>query len=232
MMFDLSPAQQAARDNARAFATDTVHACAATIDREATIPADVARGAAALVAGDPLSAVLAIEELAAASPAVALSAAGARGSGTPLGLAGLRGVTSLDHSPRTQLALAAVALGIGKAAITMALAELKQSTALAGAEVEKPHWVVSDAATEVEAARLLTYKAAHTNADADIALARLMATTASHRAIDAALRVTGATGVQEGAALERLARDARAASLIMGTEEDQRATAADGLLPK
>jgi len=185
-----------------------------------------------LVGGDPLSTVLAIEELAAACPAVALNAAGVHGSGTPLRLAGLRGITSLDHSPRTQLALAAVGLGIGKAAIATALAELKQSTAVAGAEVEKPHWVVSDAATEVEAARLLTYKAAHTNADADIALARLMATGASHRAIEAALRVTGASGLQEGAALERLARDARAASLIMGTEEDQRAVAADGLLPK
>jgi alkylation response protein AidB-like acyl-CoA dehydrogenase len=231
MMFDFSPAQQAARDKARAFATDTVQACAATIDREALIPADVAGGAAALVGGDPLSTVLAIEELAAASPAVALSAAGARADGPPLRLAGLRGVASLDHSPRIQLALAAVALGIGKAAIAAALAELKQSRAVAGADVEKPHWVVSDAATEVEAARLLTYKAAHTNADADIALARLVATNASQRAVDAALRVTGTTGLQEGAALERLARDARAASLIMGTEEDQRATAADGLLP-
>ncbi len=232
MMFELSAAQQSARDKARAFAADSVATRAAAIDRDARVPTDLADDVTALIGGDRLSFVVALEELATASPAVALSALGAPPNEALLRLSGLRGAPSPDNSPRTQLALAAIALGIGKAAITAALAELKQSTAAAGDATEKPHWVVADAATEVEAARLMTYKAAHTAADADVALARLLATGASQHAVDAALRVTGPMGLQDGASLERLARDVRAISLVSGTEEDQRATAAEGLLPR
>jgi alkylation response protein AidB-like acyl-CoA dehydrogenase len=98
---------------------------------------------------------------------------------------------------------------------------------------EKPHWVLADAATEIEAARVMTMQAAQTLAGDEgstgVALARLMASTAAQHAVDAALRIAGADGLREGAFLERLARDVRAVSLVLGTEEDQRAVAAQGL---
>jgi alkylation response protein AidB-like acyl-CoA dehydrogenase len=62
-------------------------------------------------------------------------------------------------------------------------------------------------------------------------MARLTASRAAQHAVDAALRMTGADGLREGAMLERLARDVRAVALLLGTEEDQRAAVAAGVLP-
>jgi alkylation response protein AidB-like acyl-CoA dehydrogenase len=128
--------------------------------------------------------------------------------------------------------LAAVALGVGQAAADVALADLRRTNAIPGADIEKPHWAVADIATELDAARLMTYKAARTSSDADIALARLLATGAAMRSVDAAVRVLGPPAVAEGHVLERLARDVRALSVLMGTEEQHRAMAADGILPR
>ncbi len=237
MTFDLDPAHKAARHKARAFAHESIQPLAEEIDRMATVPVELARDAAALgfASDDTLTMVIAVEEIAAASGGVAMAAAGTKPPGPPLGLAGLRGATALDNTPRTQLMLAAVALGLGRAALESALADLRRAVATPGASGEKPHWVVADAATELEAARLLIYKAAlargAAGANANIAVARLLASGAAAHAVDAALRVAGSTGYQDGALLERLSRDVRAVALLMGTEEQQRATAAEGLLP-
>ena len=91
---------------------------------------------------------------------------------------------------------------------------------------------MADVATDLEAARLLTYRAAGTKATADIALARLLASAAAQRAVDAAVRVAGASALAEGSALERLARDVRVLSVLLGTEERHRTIAAEGLLPR
>jgi alkylation response protein AidB-like acyl-CoA dehydrogenase len=232
MKFELSSEHVAVRDQARALA-QSIRGQATHIDRAGDVPTDVVQAMRAFVTGDRLGLVLAAEEVASASAAVAVSAVGVR-DGAPLGLAGLRGVTELEREPEAsiQLVLAAAALGVGKAAIDASLDQLRQSTAVPGADVEKPHWVVADAATDVEAARLLTYKAATTGAAADVALARLMACAAAERAVDAALRVTGPEALHDGSTLERLARDVRALSLVSGTEEQQRAAAADALFPR
>jgi alkylation response protein AidB-like acyl-CoA dehydrogenase len=231
MNFELSSELLTLRANARVLAA-SLRERAADFDRAAAIPGDAVRDAAALCRGDALALVLVIEELAVASAAVAICAAAAGSDGALWDLAGLRGAVALDNSSRSHLVLAAVALGIAGSALAIALDELRQSATVAGADVEKPHWVVADVATDAEAARLLTYKAAQTNAPADIALARLMATTAAQRAVDAALRVAGAAALKQESVLERIARDARAVSLVLGTEEHQRATAAEGLFPR
>ena len=229
MTFELTPQQLAARDKARAYATQ-LQGRSAEIDRGGTVPGDVTQEVRALTDGEALTMVVAVEELAVGSAAAAANVA-AMNNGRALGLTGLRGAREIEASARGQLVLAAVALGIGKAAVDAALAEVRRSTATPGADVEKPHWVVADVATDLEAARLLTYKAAGTHHDADIALARLMASAAAMRATDAAVRIAGSAALVEGSAIERLARDARAVSVLLGTEEDQRALAADGLLP-
>jgi alkylation response protein AidB-like acyl-CoA dehydrogenase len=128
----------------------------------------------------------------------------------------------------------AAALGVAQSALDAALADLKQSAARAG-DGDKPHWAVADAATELDAARLLTYRAAllpegeaRTTA---AAMARLLATAAASRAVGVALRLAGPAGFAAEGVLDRLARDARALTLIGGGEDAQRATAAAGLLP-
>jgi hypothetical protein len=237
MTFDLSPALQASRTHARTFAAAEIQPQAAAIDQSATVPDVLAREAAAvLVSTDALSLVVTLEELAVANGAVALAAALPSPGAVGLGLAGLRGAPAVDDSPRGRLVLAAVTLGLGRAALESALAMLKEATTTRGSQSDPPHWVVADVATELDGARLLLFKAAQTggreHGDADLALARLMASGAASRAVDAAVRIAGAAGCQPGSILERLTRDVRAVAVVLGTEEHQRAHAADGLLPQ
>jgi alkylation response protein AidB-like acyl-CoA dehydrogenase len=229
MTFELSSASVATRDQARAFAR-SVRARAAEIDRAAAVPVELVRELATLDASDAMALVVAVEEVAVASAAVAAGVVAGNG-GPVMGLSGLRGASAPEETPRAQLALAAIALGVGRAALESALAEVRQTSATP-AEVEKPQWLVADVATELDAARLLTYKAASTMSDADIALARLLASAAAQRAVDAAVRVAGASALADGSALERLARDMRVLSVLLGSEERHRAIAAEGLLPR
>jgi alkylation response protein AidB-like acyl-CoA dehydrogenase len=238
MTFELSAELAAVRDRAREFASDHLLDSAAVIDRHAAVPAALAREAEALLAtGSAQALVVAVEELATASAAVAAVAGlgPVKTGGDGQGLSGLRGLPSIARpGERGRLALAAVALGIGRAALDAALDELRAAATAPEGE-EKPHWVLADAATELDAARLLTWQAAERIDDADaaawVAMARLAASRAAQQAVDAALRLAGPGGLREGALLERLARDVRAIALIAGTEEDQRAAVAAGVLP-
>jgi alkylation response protein AidB-like acyl-CoA dehydrogenase len=238
MTFELSPDQQAVREQARVFASETVQRQAADIDRTATVPAELLRESAALLSGrDAVATAVAVEEIAVVSGTVALAAAiPAAKPTTSLDLSGLRGAVLPAASVRAQLVLASVALGLGRAAIDTALAVIREANANPGKDEEKPHWVVADAATELQAARLLTLSAAQAidagGGETEVAMGRLMASAAARIAVEAALRVSGPAGLREGTLLERLSRDVRAAALLMGNEEQQRATAADGLLPQ
>jgi alkylation response protein AidB-like acyl-CoA dehydrogenase len=46
------------------------------------------------------------------------------------------------------------------------------------------------------------------------------------------VRIVGAEAVNAGHVIERVSRDVRTLSIVLGTEEDQRAVAADGLFPR
>jgi alkylation response protein AidB-like acyl-CoA dehydrogenase len=238
MTFELSSIHQDARERARTFATDRIQPKAGDIDRAAAVPAELATLASALVreAGNALGKTIVVEELAIASGAVALKAFAAASDSTPEDSPGLRGAPVPTDSTTTQLCLSAVALGIGQAAINHSLAELRQTPAPGGSGTEKPHWIVADAATDLEAARLLTRSAAQVvdsnqGGQASVAIARLMSSSAARTAVDAAVRIAGSDGYREGSLLERLSRDVRAISLLLGTEEDHRSRAADELLP-
>ena len=61
---------------------------------------------------------------------------------------------------RARLVAAAVALGVGRAAIAHAIASMKKAGVKPGPDETAPHWAFADGATEVAAARLLTYRAA------------------------------------------------------------------------
>ena len=238
MTFELSAEQQAIQDRARAFIEDHVVAQAGEIDRAGEVPAGLAAQAADVIAsaGNVIALVVAVEELAVGSGALAIAAAAESNKrGEKFTLPGLRGAAALDDSPRAQLVLAAVGLGLGRAALDAALNSLRQAAAGA-ADAEKPHWIVADAATALEAARMSTRAAAQT-ADrgglrGEVAIARLLTITAARAAVDAAVRVSGAEGYRDGTLLERLTRDVRALSVILGTEEHHRGAAADALLPE
>ncbi|HEX8027929.1 MAG TPA: acyl-CoA dehydrogenase family protein [Vicinamibacterales bacterium] len=115
---------------------------------------------------------------------------------------------------RARLIAAAAALGVGRAAVAHALTFMKTKDVKPGPDATVPHWAFADGATEVEAARLLTYSAAQAvdrGESADTLVARVLdfAALAAQRAVDAAIRVEGAAGYKTGGPLDRLSRDAR-----------------------
>jgi Acyl-CoA dehydrogenase, C-terminal domain len=230
MTFDFTPEQAARVAAVRMFAADAVAPVAASIDQSGHVPENLAGAleAIGIWSHTALDAVLAIEEIAAASAAVAARAVlGAGGEG----LAGLRGASPVTAPSQQQhLGMAAVCLGIGRAALHEALTVARRRGDRAtGDPADAPHWALADVATEMDAARLLVRSAA-LGPGLDAAAAFVYATGAASRTVDAALRIIGAAGYETGSALERCSRDIRAARLIMGTEDVARRTAADTLL--
>ena len=177
-----------------------------------------------------LDAVLVIEERASHDPAAAarfgFEGVGGRSNTTAALLPGLEGseaaLASIPESNRSRgrLMAAAVALGVGRAAIAHAIASMKKTGVKPGPDETAPHWTFADGATDVAAARLLTYDAAQKldrqgSADDEITRAHVFAATAATRAVDAAIKVEGVSGYARGGLLERLSRDARTLLVIL-----------------
>ncbi len=242
MMFDLSPEQLALRERARRFARERVAPLAADIDARGEIGDALMLDAAELDAQTStlVDAAIVSEELAVEGPAIAVARLLGRAvTDAP----GLRGAAlsvedaAVQESARLRVHTAAIAVGIARAAVEEQVTELKRTSARpTGNPDEPPHWLVADVATEVEAARLLTLRAAqHAGEDrglAAAATAHVFATEVAVRAVEAAFRVLGASTYVRGARLERLQRDARALILFFGGVDRQRAIAADGGLPQ
>ncbi len=87
---------------------------------------------------------------------------------------------------------------------------------------------LADSATELDAARLLVFRAAHARdttegrISAQVAMGKLFATEAAQRIIDRAVQIHGGLGVTQGVAVERLYREIRALRIYEGTSEIQR----------
>jgi alkylation response protein AidB-like acyl-CoA dehydrogenase len=132
---------------------------------------------------------------------------------------------------RIRVLMAAVGLGIGRRALREALTTARAAhTAAAGEQTVQG--LLADAATELDAAMLMTWKAASAAASlADASLAKLAVTSAAQRAVERATQVVGADSFQRGHPIERLAQDVRALELFAGRTEALRAAAAEELLP-
>ena len=86
---------------------------------------------------------------------------------------------------------------------------------------------LADMALEIDSSALLVYRAAWTKdrgaerVTREAAMAKLFATEAAQRAVDAAVQLHGARGVQKGGIVERLYRDVRALRIYEGASEVQ-----------
>src|SRR5262245_11981503 len=128
-----------------------------------------------------------------------------------------------------RIAIAAQALGVGQAALDEAIthARTRETFGRPIAQYQAIQWFLADMATELEAARMLTLKAAAA-ADrqeawgAEAAMAKLAASEAAHRAADKAMQILASAGYRRGSTVERLFRDARATEIYQGTSEVQR----------
>jgi butyryl-CoA dehydrogenase len=127
-----------------------------------------------------------------------------------------------------RIAIAAQALGIGQAALDEALAYAgrRETFGRPIARHQAIQWMLADMATKLDAARLLTFKAAakgrREKSALEASMAKLAASEAAHEAADKALQILASAGYRRGALAERLFRDARATEIYQGTSEAQR----------
>jgi acyl-CoA dehydrogenase len=95
---------------------------------------------------------------------------------------------------------------------------------------------LAEMATDLDAARLLVYRAAWTKDNGrerlagESAMAKLFATEAAQRIVDRAVQLHGGKGVERGSVVERLYREVRALRIYEGTSEIQRLLIARELL--
>ena len=136
-----------------------------------------------------------------------------------------------------RVAIAAQALGVGAAALSEALRHAKSREAFGQpiGNYEAIQWMLADIATELDAARMLTLKAADSRQrDArptlDASMAKLFASESAHRAADKAMQILASKGYRRGSVVERLFRDVRATEIYQGTSEIQRMVIAEHLL--
>ncbi len=136
-----------------------------------------------------------------------------------------------------RVGVAAQALGIGEAAIAEAIrfAKNRQAFGQPIADFQAVQWMLADAATGLEAARMLTWKAADAKdrqqrLSLEASMAKLAASEAAHRAADKAMQILASEGYRRGSTAERLFRDVRATEIYQGTSEAQRMIIAAGIL--
>jgi alkylation response protein AidB-like acyl-CoA dehydrogenase len=136
-----------------------------------------------------------------------------------------------------RIAIAAQALGVGRAALDAALAHARTRHTFGQpiSAYQAVQWMLADIATELEAARMLTFKAAackdqQERVGAEAAMAKLAASEAAHRAADRAMQILASAGYRRGSPVERLFRDARATEIYQGTSEVQRMIIAASVL--
>ena len=128
--------------------------------------------------------------------------------------------------------IAAQAVGIGEACLAHSIAKAKDRKQFGRviAEFEAIQWMVADMSTEIDAARLLMFRAAGMRArnpeDGRLTLAasmaKLFASEAANRAAYNAIQIFGGHGYLAEYPVERLFRDARAMTLYEETSEIER----------
>jgi len=136
-----------------------------------------------------------------------------------------------------RIGIAAQALGIARAAHEEAVAYAKQRTAFgqAIASFQAIQFMVADMATELDAARLLVWRAAAKKDQgqrftAEAAMAKLFASEMAERVTSKALQIHGGLGYMKECDAERHWRDSRITQIYEGTSEIQRVVISSALL--
>ncbi len=126
---------------------------------------------------------------------------------------------------------------VGAAAVGLACAAMEEAVAYARqrrqfgqpiAAQQATQFKLADMATQIDAARLLVYRAAKlkdlgaARVTMEASMAKLFATEMCGRVVDEALQIHGGNGLRRGARIERLYRQARAMRIYEGTSEIQR----------
>ena len=144
---------------------------------------------------------------------------------------------ALEAIDASRISIAAQALGIAQGAFDKALAYAKERRQFGGplSNLQAIQWMLADMATQIEAARLLTYHAAyledlHLPFVKEASMAKVFAAEMAMFVTTKAIQIYGGYGFVKEYPLERYFRDARITEIYEGTSEMQRMTIARRLL--
>jgi acyl-CoA dehydrogenase len=134
--------------------------------------------------------------------------------------------------------VAAAALGLARRALDESLEHARARRMFGGAlaDLQLTQAALGDMATEIDAAALLTYRAAwrrdvqKLSTTREAAMAKMTATESAQRVIDRAVQMFGGRGVRRGEVVESLYREIRALRIYEGATEVQKLIVARELL--
>jgi alkylation response protein AidB-like acyl-CoA dehydrogenase len=136
-----------------------------------------------------------------------------------------------------RISIGALALGLAQAAYEEAVKYAKEREAFGQpiANFQAIQWMLADAATEIEAAQLMVYKAAWLKGlkrpyNKMASMAKLFATEVSERVCRNAIQIHGGYGYSSEFEVERIYRDTRLMTIGEGTSEIQRLVIARHIL--
>ena len=133
----------------------------------------------------------------------------------------------------SRITVAAQAVGIAQGAFDKALAYAKERQQFGQPIInfQAIQWLLADMTTQIDAARLLTYRAAYLEQEhlplvKEASMAKLYASDAAMFVTSKAIQIFGGYGYVKDYPLERYFRDARICGIYEGTDEIQRMTIA------
>ena len=136
-----------------------------------------------------------------------------------------------------RIGVAAQALGIAQGALDASIAYAKERVQFGKpiATFQAIQWMIADMATEIDAARLLVYRAAWLKDNGlaygkEAAMAKLFASETATRVAGKAIQIHGGYGYTESYPVERAYRDAKITEIYEGTSEVQRMVIAGNVL--
>ena len=143
-------------------------------------------------------------------------------------------MTTLDGG---RIGIAAQALGIAQGALDETVKYLKERKQF-GRSISKfqgLQWMVADMGTEIEAARLLVYRAAYNKANGlpynkEAAMAKLYAANTAMNVTTKCVQLHGGYGYTKDYPIERMMRDAKITEIYEGTSQVQQMVIAGHLL--
>src|SRR5664280_2435440 len=138
-----------------------------------------------------------------------------------------------------RVGVAAQAVGIAQGALDASIAYAKERVQFGRpiATLQAIQWMIADMATEIDAARLLVYRAAWMKDNGlkygqEASMAKLFAAETATRVAGKAIQIHGGYGFTESYPVERAYRDAKITEIYEGTSEVQRMTIAGNALRK
>jgi butyryl-CoA dehydrogenase len=144
---------------------------------------------------------------------------------------------AMDTLDCGRISIAAQAVGIAQASLNAAVEHARTRVQFGKpiSDQQAIRWMIADMATEIEAARLLTYHAAYLTDQGrkhtkEASMAKLFAASTAVETARKALQIHGGYGYMTDLPLERYYRDAKITEIYEGTSEIQRLVVSNELL--